>query len=124
MSPRLLLVEDEPLRTRFLAAFLARRTGFAVDRAAHLEAAGALLRSQRYGAVITDLPLAAAPNRNGLQAIRLARHLQPAAAVLLLGNGFTALDEMEAKACGAHAVLSQPVNLDALLHILKGLLAT
>ena len=63
---RVLVVEDEPILARQLAAAL-RRAGYAVDQAADGERADLLGHDERYDAVVLDLGL---PKVDGLTLLR------------------------------------------------------
>lgn len=116
-SPRILLVEDEPVFAGAAAKVLSR-AGYDVVTADSLEPAAAVLETGRFDAVITDLSLDGTRGQEGLQIARLAKRRNPGTAVILVtayGNEDTS---RRASASGVDLKLDKPVSLALLKQVL------
>jgi DNA-binding NtrC family response regulator len=105
--PRVLLVDDERLMRLALRHRFAQ-DGFLIDLAASAEEAMRALAEAPYDLVVTDLRFEGA---SGLEVLRAAKRLQPAAAVILLTGSADAEELCEALHAGAAAVLVKPCAL-------------
>ena len=105
---RLLIVDNEPT-IRFALQRYFKRKGFAVDCAAELEEAEALVTYTPYDLVIADLSLTSNGSTEGLEIIRYIRSISRSGArlILLTGHGTPAV-EREAYRRGADAFLQKP----------------
>ena len=79
-TARILVVDDEDTIRRTLAALLQRR-GYAVTVAASGAEALMLIEQQAFDLLLLDLVM---PGSSGLEVARLARTIQPTAAILIL----------------------------------------
>ena len=109
-SPRLLVVEDEPVVRKALSKYFSAR-GFEVDCARELEEAQALIVTSRYALVIADLRLSWSYAVEGLEILRFVRHHSRGTRVIIL-TAYAAPDiQRSARALGADAFLQKPVPL-------------
>ena len=113
-----LLVDDEESVLFAINEFLTLR-GHQVHRAASSEAAHELLRSNRYGCVITDLHLGPARDGEGIAIARAARQSGAARVVLLTAHGTPELAR-DASALGIDRVIAKPVTLSDLEQVVAG----
>jgi two-component system, response regulator RegA len=111
-----LLVDDDAVFTRLLAAALERR-GLAVHTAA--DGAHALAAAHAYApdAVVLDLRLA---GRSGLDVLPALRARLPRARIVLLTGYASIATAVQATRLGADAYLPKPVTADELLAALAG----
>ena len=109
MKPRVLIVDDEDMVSRVLAAFLSRR-GFEVKTAASAEEALELVGREKFGVILLDNSL---PGMTGMRAIEGLRAVG-AAVILMTGH----LDEETRKdglMLGAAQVVGKPLDFDSLV---------
>ena len=108
---RLLIVDNEPTIVFALQRYFTRK-GYAVDCAAELEEAEALVTYTPYDLVIADLSLTAIGSTEGLEIIRYIRSITRGGArlILLTAHGTPAV-EQEALRRGADAFLHKPKPL-------------
>lgn len=110
MRIRLLLVEDE-LSTVFAMREFFAQAGYDVDCAAGLNEAAALIDSQMYDAVITDLHLSRFRTGEGMRVAWHARRRNPKACIVMLTGFGTETTEEEAHRCGVDMYQTKPVEL-------------
>lgn len=107
-TPRILVVDDEPVIREILADFLSMED-FAVETAADGAAAIEALEQHPYDLVLSDLKM---PKVGGIELLQRLRELQPTAkAVIMTGFGTveTAIDAMKS---GAHDYILKPFRVD------------
>jgi DNA-binding NtrC family response regulator len=113
-APRVLVVDDE----FEMAAMIADELGDRGYRALALRSgrdALVRLRYEAYDALVTDLRM---PEIDGLQLLRLSRHLDPTRPVIVM-TGHGAIDTaIEADRQGAYHYLTKPFSLSTLVHLL------
>lgn len=107
--PRLLIVDDD---NTILMVFktLLQDTQLTVDTADTVEAAQALMKSQKYDAVITDLRLTGVEGREGLEVIAALKKNSPGTRVILLTAYGTPSLLNEALDLGIDLYLEKPVS--------------
>lgn len=114
---RLLIVDNEPTIVFALQRYFTRK-GFAVDCAAELEEAEALVTHTPYDLVIADLSLTANGSTEGLEIIRYIRSITRHGARLILLTGHGTPDvEQEAYRRGADAFLQKPRPLAEIANV-------
>jgi CheY-like chemotaxis protein len=118
LGERVLLVDDEESVLFAINEYLTLR-GHQVHRAASPEAAHDLLRSHRYGCVITDLHLGPARAGEGIEIARAARESGTPCVVLLTAHGTPELAR-DAVALGIDRVIAKPVTLADLELVVAG----
>lgn len=111
--PRMLIVDDEDSITFAMGEYF-RAQGFAVDEAAEVEEAGALLALRCYDAVVADLRLTGSSAAEGLSVVSMAREQHPAAAIVLMTAYGAAAVHHEAQRRGADMVIPKPCALPPL----------
>ncbi|MDO4795703.1 MAG: sigma-54 dependent transcriptional regulator [Brachymonas sp.] len=103
-----LVVDDEPdLRT--LYEITLQRCGYAVESAADLEQARALLQRKRYAVLVTDMRL---PDGQGLELVEWLQQKQRNERSIVVTAYGSAENAVRALKVGAFDYLSKPVNLD------------
>jgi DNA-binding response OmpR family regulator len=112
---RLLLIEDDEMIGDSLRLAL-RRHGFALDWVRDGQAAEAVLRSERFDAVLLDLGL---PQRSGIEVLRSLRARGDTTPVLVLTARDTLADKVAGLDAGADDYLIKPFELDELLARLR-----
>lgn len=115
---RILLVEDDELLGRGIAAALAQE-GYAADRVTSGEDAEAALQTTHYDAAILDLGL---PGIDGLTLLRKRRKARDATPVLVLTARDTIADRVTGLDAGGDDYLVKPFDLGELLARLRALL--
>jgi len=109
-TPRLLVVEDEPVVRKALRKYFVAE-GFEVDCARELEEAEALIVTSHYEIVIADLRLSWNYSAAGLEILRFVRHHSRDTRVVIL-TAYAGPDvQRSARALGADAFLQKPVAL-------------
>ena len=112
---RLLLAEDDELLRRvFARAF--RAEGFEVDVAADGEAALALLRDNRFDAILTDIAM---PRLSGIDLLRAVREHDADVPIVLMTGGPELATALQAIEHGAFRYLVKPVELAELKGIVR-----
>jgi len=112
---RLLLAEDDELLRRvFARAF--RAEGFEVDVAADGEAALALLRDNRFDAILTDIAM---PRLSGIDLLRAVREHDADVPIVLMTGGPELATALQAIEHGAFRYLVKPVELAELKNIVR-----
>ena len=118
MTHKLLLVDDEPLVTEELQEAL-EFEGFDVDTANSVDLALCMCAEGQFDLVITDLKM---PNKGGLELIRaLNEQGNPPHIFVLSGHGAES-NRTEATGLGAAECFAKPVDPDALVEKIEGLL--
>lgn len=107
---RVLLVEDDPILADGLLHSLSH-AGYAVDRAAHGEAADHMLAAQNYDLAILDLGL---PRLDGFEVLRRLRARGNAVPVLILTARDGIEDRVRGLDLGADDYLAKPFELPEL----------
>jgi two-component system OmpR family response regulator len=115
---RILVVEDEALISRQLAAALVD-AGYAVDRAADGERADFLARTERYDAVVLDLGL---PRVDGLTLLRRWRESGLAMPVLVLTARGSWHEKVQGIDSGADDYVAKPFRMEEVLARLRALI--
>jgi EAL domain-containing protein (putative c-di-GMP-specific phosphodiesterase class I) len=112
---RLLLAEDDELLRRvFARAF--RAEGFEVEVAADGEAALALLKDQRFDAILTDISM---PRLSGIDLLRAVREHDSDVPIVLMTGGPELATALQAIEHGAFRYLVKPVELSELKSIVR-----
>ncbi len=117
-SAHLLLVEDEAALREAIAEQLSQH-GFRVVAAGTGEDALAALADFAFDIVLTDLRL---PGVDGLRVLEAARERYPDIIVVVLTGYGTVKDAVDAIKQGAADFITKPVQIDALLHVLRSAL--
>ncbi len=103
-----LVVDDEPdLRT--LYEITLQRCGYAVESAADLEQARALLRRKQFAVLVTDMRL---PDGQGLELVEWLQQQQRSERSIVVTAYGSADNAVRALKVGAFDYLTKPVNLD------------
>lgn len=115
---KILVVDDEEAVRRVLVRIL-KRSGHSVDEAASGEAALALLASDRYQVIYTDLGM---PGMSGWELITHIQQIDPTARIVLVTGWSDQIDPAEAQARGVHAVLAKPFTIQQVQTLMNHLL--
>jgi two-component system OmpR family response regulator len=115
---RVLVVEDEALLSRQLAAALGE-AGYAVDRAADGEQADFLARTERFDAVVLDLGL---PRVDGLTVLRGWRDAGLSMPVLVLTARGSWHEKVQGIDGGADDYMAKPFRMEEVLARLRALI--
>src|SRR5260370_11095638 len=115
---KVLLVEDEPLMTNFIARGL-RDNGYTVDVASDSGHAIAMVEDQEYDLVILDLRL---PIKDGLTACRELKKQSFRSPILMLTALDGANDVVRGLNHGADDYLAKPFDFELLLARIRALL--
>ena len=110
----ILLVEDKAELREMLVQALTRMD-YQVSPAASSAAAAALLRSQRFSAVLTDLKL---PAGSGMEVLRAALEVDSALPVIIMTAYGTIVEAVAAMREGAYDFIQKPIDLEYLRHLL------
>lgn len=114
MSPernrRVLVVEDEGLTRKLVAAALERQ-GYEVEEAVDGSTAIAVCRLRNFAVIVLDLSL---PGLDGVGFVESYRELPEASARIVVISGRVRADEIAAR-LGADAYLEKPFSMDELL---------
>jgi two-component system response regulator MprA len=113
MTPKILVVDDDPTSRRLLAHIL-RRDGYDVVTANDGVEALDLVARERPDAVVTDGMM---PRMDGLGLLRMLRRAPETRTlpVLVVTNSMDQHDETEASSAGATAFLTKPIGSVELL---------
>lgn len=112
---RILLVDDAPETLEVLGRNLSR-AGYAVDFAASVGEAQAVLRQHDFDLVISDLRL---PGASGLELVRWVRERCPATEVIVITGYATVEGAVEAVKTGAEEYLAKPFTDEELLSAIE-----
>ncbi len=108
MDARLLIVDDEEIALRNLQHVM-EKAGYQVAASQSGAAAIALLESQRFDVVLTDLRMEGV---DGMDVLRKSRDLQPEAEVIFITGYATAESAVQALKHGAFYYIAKPFRLD------------
>ena len=111
VTPRILIVDDDPGQRSLLDSFL-RGQGFETVLADSGERALELLPSGKFSMMISDVRM---PGLTGLETLQRARKIFPTLPVLLVTAYADIRDAVEAMRDGALNYLAKPIDLDELL---------
>ena len=117
---RILIVDDEEA-ILFAYRELFEEEGMEVDACKTLVEVLALLRTQDYCAVISDIRLAGSDNTDGLTILECVRGLQPAAKVIIVTGYGTREIEHSVHAMGAACYFEKPVKPLVILDTMRAI---
>lgn len=119
-----ILVIDDDADTRELMRLVLERAGYRVAIAEDGEAGLQAQRTEPADLVLTDIFM---PNQDGPETIHQLRSEYPAVKVLVISGGAAGLNSSNylftAREIGAHAMLSKPIEHEALLSAVRALLS-
>jgi two-component system cell cycle sensor histidine kinase/response regulator CckA len=121
VHPRVLLVDDDPQVARAIGRML-EHAGFEVTTEADAESALArfLLDPEAFDLVLTDQTL---PRMRGDELTRVLLAIRPALPVIICTGYSERLDDDEARALGARALLPKPLDVRELVAAVRDALA-
>jgi two-component system nitrogen regulation response regulator NtrX len=119
MSPRVLVVDDEPNIRRMLSALLGAE-GFETDVAANGTAALHAVADRPPDAVLLDLLMP--PGPDGMQTLESLRQRAPDIPVVMMSGKATLNDAVRATRLGAFQFLEKPLTPEGVLVALRGAL--
>jgi two-component system response regulator PilR (NtrC family) len=105
---RILIVDDERSMQEFLEICF-RRDGYDVETTGDVDAALAILESDDYDVVISDLQM---PGKSGLELLRSVREASPETAVVLITAFATTETAIAAMKEGAYDYVTKPFKVD------------
>jgi len=118
-TPRILLVDDDPMTLLALAETLRLRLGNVVtDTATSAQSAVKFLSSTSYNVIVSDVLM---PGEDGLAVLQEARRLQPDVPVILV-TGLDVEREEAALYRGAYAFLEKPLDVDRFSSVVRAAL--
>ena len=117
MTPRVLIVDDDPLIRELLHAYLSQE-GYAVHCAETAEAADTFLASQAVDLVMLDIRL---PGKDGLTLTRELRVRSEVGIILITGRN-DEIDRIVGLECGADDYVIKPLNPRELVSRAKNLI--
>jgi len=117
MTPRVLIVDDDPLIRELLHAYLSQE-GYAVHCAETAEAADTFLASQSVDLVMLDIRL---PGKDGLTLTRELRVRSEVGIILITGRN-DEIDRIVGLECGADDYVIKPLNPRELVSRAKNLI--
>jgi len=120
-SPRILVVEDDPVATMFILAVLEEADTYTVCAVSDPREALALVEVQDWDILLTDLVL---PHLSGLDVIRAVRARRPGIGVIVSSGKADMTDAVEALRLQADDFLVKPVVATQLLACVATLVAT
>ncbi len=120
MSNRILVVDDEASIRQSLYDVLTMED-YEVVLAQHAEDGLSKLEQNSFDLIISDIKM---PKMDGLEFLQLLRQRQPKIPVLMISGHGNADTEAQAKALGAYAFLSKPIDLMQLLSQVEDALAS
>jgi two-component system, NtrC family, response regulator AtoC len=115
---RILIVDDEAVMTGFLGDLLSRN--FQVDSAPSAEEAAALIGSQNYDLVFTDMQME--HRESGLDVLSYCRRTRPDLPVVLMTAYGTVDNAVEAMKMGAREILTKPFGPGELFSLIERIL--
>lgn len=118
MDIRVLVVDDELSMRQFLAILL-EREGYLVDQAESAEAALALLASQNYDLVFSDVKM---PGLDGIALLEEIKKDSPDTAVLMMTAFSTAEQAVEAMKLGAYDYIAKPFKVEEIKVLVRNAL--
>jgi two-component system NtrC family response regulator len=113
---RILVVDDEPAQRELVAGFL-RKQSFEVALAGDGRDALARFKQDAFDLVLTDQRI---PGLSGLELLEALRAVTPEVAVIVMTAYGTIETAVAAIKAGAADYLTKPLNLDELLHRIRG----
>lgn len=116
---RILIVEDERAQRSALRTFFTKQ-GWVVDDVATGEEAAAIMETNRFDVLLTDLRL---PGVQGTDVVRIAREKDPDIGVLLMTAFASVESAVQALRLGAHDYLLKPLILADVARKIEHLLA-
>jgi DNA-binding NtrC family response regulator len=116
MTPRVLIVDDEPDVIRGFERILAAEP-FEILSAGSGDEAIRVCREQRPEVVVTDLRM---PGVNGLQTLRELRKIDPRILVILMTAYGTTQTVIEAMKAGAYEYVQKPFKIDRIREVVRG----
>jgi two-component system, NtrC family, response regulator HydG len=108
MTPKILIVDDEPKLSKLLTQMLAGE-GYAVERVGDGKQALERLEGERFDVVVTDLKM---PEVDGLTVLRAARRNSPATEVVVMTAYASVETAVDAMREGAADYLNKPFSMD------------
>jgi len=115
-TPRLLLVDDDPLVLRAVRRLLlGARPGWEIDMAESGDAALRLLKTKTYDVVVTDLQM---PAVDGFALLRRLKSEQPSVMRVIHSSHIESLSREELEEL-SHAVVTKPGRPDELVMVLE-----
>ena len=118
---RILIVDDEPLVAELLTEMLTQSDrGYTVQAAFTAPDALVALSRDRPDVILLDINM---PGMNGLEALRLIKHLHPAIPILMVTAAHYSA-AAEALAHGALAYIPKPFTIHYINHLVASALAT
>jgi len=119
-TQRLLIVDDErSIRVTFHDILTSQ--GYAVDVAADVESALALLEAHTFDAILLDIVL---PRVNGIMLLERIKAYDPGVPVVMITGDPHLATATEALRLGAYDYLQKPINRRTLLHVVRRAVAT
>ncbi len=118
-DPKILIVDDEGELAYTLAERLDLRA-FAATGVTSGDQALALLRQERFDAVVMDVKM---PGTGGIEALKAIKEQQPALPVILVTGHGSRENAEEGLRLGAFRYLMKPVQIDDLVKLLREALA-
>jgi len=119
MSPRILLVDDEPNIRRMVGALL-QGEGYEIDEAANGTHALRVARETPPDAVLLDLMMPGGPD--GLQTLEQLRQAFPDVPVVMMSGKASLSDAVRATKLGAFQFLEKPLTPEGLLAVVRSAL--
>ena len=105
-----LIVDDEPV-LRELVAYILHDRGFVVSEAESGNAAFAMICSDQYDVVLSDVRM---PHGSGLDLLNKVSELEHPKPTIILLSGYAEISLAEAKRLGAEDLIFKPVDYDKL----------
>lgn len=121
VSNRILLVDDN-VSSRDTWALILRHNGVAVEEAANLSDALALLRTSPVAALVTDIRMNG--DRDGIELASVAKRTHPRMPVIVYSGFMTSEDLAETKVIGVDQCMSLPIEIEDMLRAVCGALDT
>lgn len=119
-SKRRILVVDDDEGVRDVIRSMLESAGYAVLLAENGKEAMKLLKTQRADLILTDLVM---PEQEGIETIKALRLEYPDVKVIAMSGAFGGDYLRIASYLGAHATLAKPIQMDALLKLVRGLMS-
>ena len=113
--PRILVVDDEPAVVDVFQEFLGAQ-GYDVAVASSGEEARRIIPDLRPDIILTDINL---PGMSGLEVMRVAKHWDPEAAVIVVTGYASAATAIDALRQGAYDYITKPFDLDEVHQIVE-----
>jgi two-component system, response regulator YesN len=118
-TPRVLLVDDDPVLLQGLCDMLTYRLRPTIVVVhASSDNAAAKVREGRYDVVVCDLKM---PHQDGLEVIRQIKAVNPGQAVILITGCIEESIDQQAYDHGANAILRKPLDRDEVVRVIRSL---